>query len=56
MMTFLKTRAAADRQAPARLAIRAAGLCCAVGYHLRAASCALRAQMDHFQGERISQR
>ncbi len=29
--------------------IRAAGLCCAVGYHLRAADCALRAHMDHFQ-------
>lgn len=49
MMTFLNTRAAADRPEPVRLAIRAAGLCCAVGYHLRAASCALRAQMDHFQ-------
>ena len=34
---------------PVRLGIKAAGLCCAVGYHLRAASCALRARMDHFQ-------
>jgi len=31
------------------LGIRSAGLCCAVGYHLRAAHCALRANMDHFQ-------
>jgi len=31
------------------LEIAAAGLCCAVGYHLGAASCALRANMDHFQ-------
>lgn len=31
------------------LGIAAAGLCCAVGYHLRAAHCALRANMDHFQ-------
>lgn len=52
MMTLLNRRAPADlpyHQAPVRLAIRAAGLCCAVGYHLRAASCALRANMDHFQ-------
>lgn len=34
-------------QTPMR--IHAAGLCCAVGYHLKAAHCALRAHMDHFQ-------
>ena len=52
MMTLRNRRAAADlhdHNAPTRLEIRAAGLCCAVGYHLRAASCALRANMDHFQ-------
>jgi 3-oxoacyl-[acyl-carrier-protein] synthase-1 len=31
------------------LAIRSAGLCCAVGYNLAAAACAIRANMDHFQ-------
>lgn len=31
------------------LYIAGVGLTCAVGYHLRAASCALRAGMDHFQ-------
>ncbi len=31
------------------LRIIAAGLCCAVGYHLDAATCALRANIDHFQ-------
>ncbi|MBC7617891.1 MAG: hypothetical protein H7293_02675 [Candidatus Saccharibacteria bacterium] len=31
------------------LRIVAAGLCCAVGYTAQAASCALRAGMDHFQ-------
>lgn len=31
------------------LLVKAAGMCCAVGYHLAAASCALRAGMDHFQ-------
>lgn len=31
------------------LLIKAAGLSCAVGYRLAAASCALRAGMDHFQ-------
>lgn len=31
------------------LTIRAAGLCCAVGYNLDAAVCAMRANMDHFQ-------
>lgn len=31
------------------LRIDAAGLCCAVGYQLRAAACAIRANMDHFQ-------
>lgn len=31
------------------LRIEAAGLCCAVGYQLDAAECALRANMDHFQ-------
>lgn len=47
-----------DNQA---LRIVAAGLCCAVGYHLEAATCALRANIDHFhesefltqKGERI---
>jgi 3-oxoacyl-[acyl-carrier-protein] synthase I len=34
---------------PMRLGIKAAGLCCAVGYHLNAAVCAIRASMDHFQ-------
>ena len=41
--------AATPAPAPARLGIKAAGLCCAVGYHLRAASCAMSARMDHFQ-------
>lgn len=31
------------------LVIHAAGLCCAVGYSLAAASCAIRAGVDHFQ-------
>lgn len=31
------------------MVLQAAGLCCAVGYHLDAAVCALRANMDHFQ-------
>ena len=31
------------------LSIVGAGMCCAVGYHRAAASCALRAGMDHFQ-------
>jgi len=31
------------------LLIESAGVCCAVGYHLAAAACALRASMDHFQ-------
>lgn len=31
------------------LVIVGAGMCCAVGYHRAAASCALRAGMDHFQ-------
>ena len=31
------------------LRIESGGLCCAVGYHLRAAACAIRANMDHFQ-------
>ncbi|WP_354684938.1 hypothetical protein [Cupriavidus necator] len=31
------------------LQIESAGLCCAVGYHLRAAACAIRTNMDHFQ-------
>jgi 3-oxoacyl-[acyl-carrier-protein] synthase-1 len=39
-----------------RLGIRSAGLCCAVGYHLRAASCALRANMDHFQESEFQSR
>lgn len=34
---------------PFKLVVHAAGLCCSVGYHLRAASCALRSNMDHFQ-------
>lgn len=33
----------------AALEVVAAGLCCAVGHELAAASCALRANMDHFQ-------
>ncbi len=37
------------REAGIDLFIEAAGLCCAVGYHLDAAVCALRANMDHFQ-------
>ncbi|NHZ38462.1 hypothetical protein [Massilia rubra] len=42
---------AGPAQTPAAmtLAIRAAGLCCAVGYNLDAAVCAMRANMDHFQ-------
>ncbi|MDC6175973.1 hypothetical protein C2I33_10080 [Ralstonia solanacearum] len=31
------------------LRIESAGLCCSVGYHLRAAACAIRTNMDHFQ-------
>jgi 3-oxoacyl-[acyl-carrier-protein] synthase I len=31
------------------LAVVGAGMCCALGYHLAAACCALRAEMDHFQ-------
>lgn len=31
------------------LVIVGAGICCAVGYHRAAASCAMRAGMDHFQ-------
>jgi 3-oxoacyl-[acyl-carrier-protein] synthase I len=31
------------------LEVHAAGLCCSVGYGLKAAACALRAGMDHFQ-------
>jgi 3-oxoacyl-[acyl-carrier-protein] synthase I len=31
------------------LEIRSAGLCCSVGYHLAAASTAIRARVDHFQ-------
>ncbi|MFB9245438.1 hypothetical protein IV454_31480 [Massilia antarctica] len=39
----------ADTASTPALAIRAAGLCCAVGYNLDAAVCAMRANMDHFQ-------
>jgi 3-oxoacyl-[acyl-carrier-protein] synthase-1 len=39
----------ADDAAWQPLAVHAAGLCCAVGYSLAAASCAIRAGMDHFQ-------
>jgi 3-oxoacyl-[acyl-carrier-protein] synthase-1 len=39
-----------------RLGIRAAGLCCAVGYHLSAAACAIRANMDHFQESEFQSR
>ena len=39
------------------LRIVAAGLCCALGYHLGAAACALRANIDHFQeSEFLTQR
>ena len=38
-----------DTQSWEPLSIHSAGLCCAVGYSLAAASCALRAGMDHFQ-------
>ncbi|NIA00925.1 hypothetical protein [Massilia sp. CCM 8734] len=31
------------------IVVSAAGLCCALGYHLDAAVCAIRANMDHFQ-------
>ena len=31
------------------LHVNAAGLCCSLGYHLDAAVCALRANMDHFR-------
>lgn len=34
---------------PNSLYIAAAGLCCSLGYHLKAAVCAIRANMDHFQ-------
>lgn len=34
---------------PPALTIRSAGLCCAVGYNLAAATCAIQANMDHFQ-------
>jgi 3-oxoacyl-[acyl-carrier-protein] synthase I len=47
---FTQATAPAPSAGPAiRLGIQAAGLCCPVGYHLQAASCALRAHMDHFQ-------
>lgn len=32
-----------------KLLIQAAGLCCSLGYHLDAAVCGLRANIDHFQ-------
>ncbi|HEY9101213.1 hypothetical protein [Chitinimonas sp.] len=32
-----------------QLTVEAAGVCCSVGYNLAAATCALRAGMDHFQ-------
>lgn len=60
---FWSKLGAGHNEAPATttLTIRAAGLCCAVGYNLDAAICAMRTNMDHFQhsdfktaqGERI---
>lgn len=37
----------------AAMEVIAAGLCCAVGHDLAAASCALRANMDHFQASKF---
>lgn len=39
-----------------RLLIESAGLCCALGYNLDAISCALRANIDHFQESQFSTR
>jgi 3-oxoacyl-[acyl-carrier-protein] synthase I len=44
----LSTGRGADQIARS-IVVEAAGLCCALGYHLDAAVCALRANMDHFQ-------
>lgn len=38
-----------ERTQPASMAVRAAGMCCAVGTTLPAAVCAIEAGMDHFQ-------
>ncbi len=38
-----------NRQRFIPLRVADSGICCAVGYHAQAASCALRAGMDHFQ-------
>lgn len=46
MMDNAKTNATADYTS---LAVVSAGLCCALGYELAAAACALRANFDHFQ-------
>ncbi|MDM5181933.1 hypothetical protein F2P44_22125 [Massilia sp. CCM 8695] len=43
------SRPATESVSSTSLAIRSAGLCCAVGYNLAAATCAIRANMDHFQ-------
>ena len=46
----------APQKIPPNMTIASAGLCCSLGYHLDAAVCALRANMDHFQeSEFISQ-
>lgn len=34
---------------PGSMMVASAGLCCALGYHLDAAVCAMRANMDHFR-------
>jgi 3-oxoacyl-[acyl-carrier-protein] synthase-1 len=49
--TLKGQRVPAEREARPALPLRieSAGLCCAVGYHLRAAACAIRTNMDHFQ-------
>lgn len=48
MKSLVKTRVSPGTSANA-MQIEAAGICCPVGYSLAAASCAIRAGMDHFQ-------
>lgn len=46
---MINAKSGAAPEQPASLHLAAAGLCCSLGYHLDAAICALRANMDHFQ-------
>ncbi|NIA00892.1 hypothetical protein [Massilia sp. CCM 8734] len=47
----MMNRKESENQLPVRnsMLVAAAGLCCAVGYQLDAAQCAMRANLDHFQ-------